>query len=143
MIFLIDTDIIIYSLKQYPLVKKNFNSHLNDLKKISVITYGELVFGAKKSKDYHKNMAAVHRISELFPVVEVSESIMEAFADIKAALYKKGNIIDDMDLIIAATAITMNYTLVTNNEKHFSRIPGLLIDNWAVQQENPGNQSLL
>jgi len=42
-----------------------------------------------------------------------------------------------MDLIIAATAITMNYTLVTNNESHFSRIPGLSIENWAVQQENP------
>jgi tRNA(fMet)-specific endonuclease VapC len=138
MVYLIDTDIIIYSLKQYPLVKKNLSSHENDPKRISVITYGELVFGARKSKDYYKNIAVAHRISELFPVVEVSKSIMEAFADIKAALYKSGNIIDDMDLIIAATAITMNYTLVTNNEKHFSRIPGLSIENWDVWQENPG-----
>lgn len=136
MIYLIDTDIIIYSLKQYPLVKKNFSFHLEDSKKISVITYGELVFGAKKSKDYHKNIAAVHRISELFPVIEVSEAIMETFADIKAFLHKKGNVIEDMDLIIAATAITMNYTLVTNNEKHFSRIPGLLIENWAIEEKN-------
>lgn len=136
MIYLIDTDIIIYSLRQDPIVKENFLSHENDPKRVSVITFGELAFGAKKSRDYHKNIAVVHRISELFPVVEVTQSIMETFADIKVALNKSGKIIDDMDLIIAATAITMNYTLVTNNEKHFSIIPGLTIENWAIRQEN-------
>jgi tRNA(fMet)-specific endonuclease VapC len=49
---------------------------------------------------------------------------METFAEIKADLQTQGNIIDDMDLLIAATALTMNYTLVTNNERYFSRIPG-------------------
>ena len=67
MIYLIDKDIIIYSLKNYPAVKNNFRIHANDPKTISVITYGELVFGAKKSEDYHKNIAAAHRIPELFP----------------------------------------------------------------------------
>jgi tRNA(fMet)-specific endonuclease VapC len=134
MIYLIDTDIIIYSLKNYPAVKNNFRNHANDPKAISVITYGELVFGAKKSEDYNKNIAAAHRISELFPLVEVTKAIIETFAGIKADLQKQGNIIDDMDLIIAATAITMNYTLVTNNERHFSRIPGLQIENWALEE---------
>jgi tRNA(fMet)-specific endonuclease VapC len=71
---------------------------------------------------------------KLFPVVDVTKSIMETFSDIKADLQKQRNIIDDMDLIIAATAITMNYTLVTNNEKHFSRIPGLELENWSTSQ---------
>ncbi len=83
---------------------------------VSVITYGELIHGAKKSRDHLKNIATVHRTSELFPVVDVTKAIMETFGDIKADLQKQGKIIDDMDLIIAATAITMNYTLVTNNE---------------------------
>jgi tRNA(fMet)-specific endonuclease VapC len=134
MIYLIDTDIIIYSLKNYQPVKDNFRKRTNDPKVISVITYGELLFGAKKSNDYHKNIAAVNRTSELFPMVEVTKAIIETFAGIKADLQKQGNIIDDMDLLIAATAITMNYTLVTNNERHFSRIPGLQIENWALEE---------
>ncbi|NIM11573.1 MAG: PIN domain-containing protein [Candidatus Aminicenantes bacterium] len=133
MIYLIDTDIVIYSLKNQSTVKYNFRKHANDPKMISVITYGELIHGAKKSRDHQKNTATVHRISELFPVVDVTKSIMETFADIKTVLQRQGNIIDDMDLIIAATAITMNYTLVTNNEKHFSRISDLRIENWAVK----------
>jgi tRNA(fMet)-specific endonuclease VapC len=44
---------------------------------------------------------------------------------------KTGTIIDDMDLLIAATALTMNFILVTNNEKHFRKIAGLRIENWA------------
>ncbi len=133
MIYLIDTDIIIYSLKNHLTVKYNFRKHANEPKMISVITYGELIHGAKKSRDHHKNVASVHRISELFPVLEVTKSIMETFGDIKVDLHKQGNIIDDMDLIIAATAVTMNYTLVTNNEKHFSRISDLRIENWVVE----------
>lgn len=131
MIYLIDTDIIIYSLKNQPNVQNNFRLHSNDIKTISVITYGELALGAKKSRDRQKNMATVRRLSELFPVIDVTKSIMESFAELKAELQRQGNIIEDMDLIIAATAITMNYTLVTNNEKHFSRIPGLKIENWS------------
>lgn len=132
MIYLIDTDIIIYSLKNHPEVRNNFRNHANDPKTISVITYGELVHGAKRSRDYNKNIASVHRIAELFPVVEVTKAIMETFADIKVDLQSQGNIIDDMDLIIAATALTMNYALVTNNEKHFSRITDLKIENWSL-----------
>lgn len=131
MIYLLDTDIIIYSLKNHPQVRYNFKAHENDPKTISAITYGELVHGAQKSIEYNKNIATVHRISELFPVVDVTKVIMETFGAIKADLQKGGNIIDDMDLIIAATAITMNYTLVTNNEKHFSRISNLKIENWS------------
>jgi tRNA(fMet)-specific endonuclease VapC len=133
MIYLIDTDIIIYSLKSHPVVVDNFRRHALESKNISAITYGELIHGAKKSRDHHKNIATVRRISDLFPVVNVTRSIMETFGDIKADLQKQGNIIDDMDLIIAATAITLNYTLVTNNVKHFSRIHELQIENWALE----------
>jgi len=132
MTYLIDTDIIIYSLKHHSNVEYNFLKHKRDPKTISVITYGELIHGAKKSKHLQKNVATVQHISELFPVVDVTKSIMETFGNTKAVLQKEGNIIDDMDLIIASTAITLNYILVTNNEKHFARVPGLKIENWAL-----------
>ena len=56
---------------------------------------------------------------------------METFADLQTDLPIKGKFISDFDLIIAATALSFNYILVTNNEKHFSRIPSLQIENWT------------
>ncbi len=132
MIYLIDTDIIIYSLKDHPTVRYNFEKYANATKMISAITYGELIHGAWKSRNQLKNITTVQRIADMFPVVDASKSVMESFGSIKADLQKQGGIIDDMDLIIAATAIAMDYTLVTNNEKHFRRISSLRIENWSV-----------
>ena len=129
--YLIDTDIIIYSLKNHVTVNNNFLKNLNIPKSISVITYGELIYGAKKSAHKEKNLAKIRRISELFPIIYITESIMDTFGDLKVALEKKGTIIDDMDLLIASTALIHNMILVTNNEKHYQKITGLHIENWA------------
>ena len=129
--YLIDTDIIIYSLKKHESVNENLKLYKDAPKSLSVITYGELIYGAKKSKNIEKNLATTHRVSELFPIINISPAIMETFGEIKASLEKKGQIIDDMDLLIASTALTHNLILVTNNEKHFQRIEGLEIENWA------------
>ena len=131
MSYLIDTNIIIYSIKGNPIVQNNFLKNENIPKSISVITYGELLFGAKKSQNYEKNIAMVYRIKELFPIIEVDRAIIEAFSELKANLQKSGSSIDDFDLLIASTALTMNSILVTNNEKHFNRIKGLKIENWS------------
>ena len=132
MLFLIDTDIIIYSLKNNEVVKNNIAKNAESLKIISVITYGELLYGALRSENKTKNCALVRRISELFPIIEISKAIIETFAEIKTSLYKGGKPLDDMDLLVAATALHLNCTLVTNNMRHFSRIQGIKIDNWAV-----------
>lgn len=131
MSYLIDTDILIYSINGNEVVHKNFLKHENYPKSISVVTYGELLFGAKKSKNTEKNLAVVYRIKELFPVIDIDKPIMETFSGLKANLQKDGNILDDMDLLIAATALTMNLSVVTNNERHFKKIKGLKIDNWS------------
>jgi tRNA(fMet)-specific endonuclease VapC len=128
--YLIDSDILIYGLKKHPLVQQRFQEKSSLPKSISVITYGELYYGAKKSVHVEKNLAVVRRISELFPIINTTKSIMETFADLKTGLQSKGNMIADFDLIIAATALSMNYILISNNEKHFSRIPSLQIENW-------------
>lgn len=72
-----------------------------------MITYGELVYGAEKSQKISQNLAKVHRIREIFPVIELSCSIMDTFGSLKAELGRNGEVVDDFDLIIAATAITM------------------------------------
>ncbi len=129
--YLLDTDIIIYSLKGNKSVIENFRKHADAPKAISVITYGELVYGAKKSQQVVANLAKVRRLKEIFPVIELSCTIMDTFASIKAELSKKGMTVSDFDLLIAATAMTIGYCVVSNNAKHFSKIPDLTYENWA------------
>ena len=128
--YLIDTNIIIYRLKNLGNVNANFLKNKDKHMSLSVISYGELVFGAKKSKAVEKNMETVNAIKSIFPLLEITSEIMNIFGEIKAYTQKIGKTIDDMDLLIAATAITNNFTLVTHNTKHFENIPNLKVEDW-------------
>lgn len=130
MAYLIDTDIIIFALRGDKTVLAKFEENKNIPISISMITYAELVFGAKRSQNERTNMLKVNRIREIYPVEELNIGIMELFADIKAKMYSKAIRIEDMDLFIAATAIYNDLTLVTNNTKHFKNIPLLKLENW-------------
>ena len=130
MAYLIDTDIIIFALRGDKTVLAKFEENKNIPISISMITYAELVFGAKRSQNERTNMLKVNRIREIYPVEELNIGIMELFADIKANMYSKAMRIEDMDLFIAATAIYNDLTLVTNNTKHFKNIPLLKLENW-------------
>ena len=130
MAYLIDTDIIIFALRGDKTVLAKFEENKNIPISISMITYAELVFGAKRSQNERTNMLKVNRIREIYPVEELNIGIMELFADIKANMYSKTMRIEDMDLFIAATAIYNDLTLVTNNTKHFKNIPLLKLENW-------------
>lgn len=128
--YLIDTNIIIYRLKNLGNVNANFLRNKDKHMSLSVVSYGELVFGAKKSKAVEKNMETVNAIKVIFPLIEITSEIMNTFGEIKAYTQKIGKTIDDMDLLIAATAITNDFTLVTHNTKHFENIPNLKIEDW-------------
>ena len=132
MAYLIDTDIIIFALRGDKTVLAKFEENKNIPISISLNTYAELVFGAKRSGNEQKNMLKVNRIREIYPVEELNIGIMELFADIKANMYSKAIKIEDMDLFIAATAIYNDLTLVTNNTKHFRNIPLLKLENWKT-----------
>jgi len=129
--FLLDTDIIIYSFKGHKQVLQNFEQRRDLPKSLSVISYGELIYGAQKSQQVESNLAKVHRLAEIFPVIDAGQSVLHCFGSIKAKLSQKGICVADFDLLIGATAITYGLTLVTNNEKHFSKIPDLRIENWV------------
>ncbi len=128
--YLIDTDIIVFSLKQNVAVQAKFKEMELVPKAISVVTYGELLYGAHISQQRQKNLAVVRRLADIFPVIGVGIPVIEAFAELKRSLEIEGQGLDDMDLLIAATALSLNYRLVTNNMKHFSRVKGLEIENW-------------
>jgi tRNA(fMet)-specific endonuclease VapC len=129
--FLLDTDILIYSLKGQALVVANVTRHREDRMAMSVISLMELYYGARKSQRMEANLAKVRALSASFGVIPLGEDCAETFGELKAGLAAKGTPLDDFDLAIAATALVRNLTLVTNNEAHFRRISGLKVQNWA------------
>ena len=128
--FLIDTNILIYRLKNLGNVNDNFLKYKDKQMSVSVISYGELIFGAMKSKSVEKNLETVNDIKSIFPIIDINCDIMKTFGEIKAYIQKIGKPVDDMDLLISATAISNGMTLVTHNTKHFENIPNLKLEDW-------------
>ena len=129
--YLLDTDTLIYFLKGNEAVVENFKATANTPKALSVITYGELIYGSRKSERVAENLARVHRLAELYPIIDITRSVMESFGEIKASLSASGTTIDDFDLLIGCTALTLNYAVVSNNTRHYQNIPGLRVMNWS------------
>ncbi len=129
--YLLDTDTVIYFLKGNETVTGNFKAHMDTPKALSVITYGELVYGCRKSQRPTANLAKIYRLAEIYPVIDVTRAVMDSFGDIKAQLSAAGHMVDDFDLLIGCTALTLNYAVVTNNTRHYEMISGLRVINWS------------
>jgi len=129
--YLLDTDILIYSLKGNEKVQKSLRDHLNDPILISSVTLMELYYGAYKSEKVESNLAKVRKIENSVEILPISQELVETFGMLKAKLELAGTPLDDFDLILAATALSRNLILVTNNERHFKRIESLKIENWS------------
>lgn len=113
MALLIDTDTIIYHLKGDGDIEARLRDTKTIPKSISIITYGELVYGARKSKRPQKNLATVYKVADLFPIISLGRSTMDLFGELKRNLEQTGERLDDMDLLIGATALLENLTLIT------------------------------
>ena len=129
--YLLDTNIIIYSLKGNQTVQENLQMRRNDSLCVSVISLMELYYGAYKSQRVESNLAKVKTIEKTLKVIQAGEEIVELFGMLKAQLEAKGQSIDDFDLVIASTALAHNLILVTNNIRHFQKIEGLKLENWS------------
>ncbi len=129
--YLPDTDTIIYSLKGHVAIADKLRHHYRDPLCLSVITLMELYYGAYKSENVESNLAKVKTLEGSLKIIRVGEEIVELFGMLKSKLEKKGKTLDDFDLIIAATALSHNLILVTNNIQHFKRINGLNLENWT------------
>jgi len=128
--YLLDTNICIYFLKgKYELADKLGKIGINNLF-ISEITVAELKYGVEKSAFPDKNRRVVNELIDKFKAVPIYNTL-DIFAKEKARLRKQGTLVDDFDLLIGATAIKNNMVLITNNEKHFSRLFNLKLENWT------------
>lgn len=97
---------------------------------VSSITYAELVYGAKHSSDYERNIRAVQVILSGIYILPFDTSAAFEAGDIMAYLAKAGCPIGDRDALIAAHARSLSAVLVTHNTGEFSRIPGLVLEDW-------------
>ncbi|MDF1613512.1 type II toxin-antitoxin system VapC family toxin [Desulfurivibrio dismutans] len=129
--FLLDTDTVIYALKGDPAVQDNLRVHRHDPMYLSTVTMMELYYGAYKSQHIDANLAKLGTLENSFPLLAPGPETVASFGKLKAKLEGHGKRLADLDLIIAVTAITHNLTLISNNQKHFARIPGLKLSNWA------------
>lgn len=125
MIYLIDTDWVAEYLKGRDPVTRTLNSLATEELAISIITYGEIYEGIYYSRDPKRSEQGFLQFLRGTAVLPLNRPIMKEFARIRGQLRKVGQIITDPDILIAATAIYHDLTLLTNNKRHFSRIPGL------------------
>ena len=131
--YLLDTNICISLIKNRYGLRSKIERIGEQYCAVSEITIAELFYGAAKSgKSKHYN--DVKNIMELFDVIPVYSSL-KLFGEIKAALEKKGQRLDNFDLMIGATAIYNSMVMVTSNTKHFERIPGINIEDWCCNND--------
>src|SRR5271168_4187094 len=128
--FLLDTDIFIYIRQKRPdEVSRRFSRLHPGEAVISVITYGELLYGAAKSVRRADALARLSALTELLPILPLQENVAHAYGEIRAELESNGEMIGNNDLWIAAQALSSRLTLVTNNEREFRRVRGLKVQN--------------
>ncbi len=130
--YLLDTNICIYIIRKKPLkVKEHFSTlHVGDVA-ISTITQSELQDGVEKSSNHRKNQHALDLFLLPLSILEYDQNASRDYGKIRAELERKGQPISPLDMLIAAHAKSLNLTLVTNNEKEFSRVSGLTVENWV------------
>lgn len=130
--FLLDTNICIYiRQRRPPEVLARFEKLKAGEAVLSVVTYGELLYGAAKSQQRELAMARLTELVSFLPVLALPESAAHEYGKIRAVLEAKGEAIGGNDLWIAAHAKASGLVLVTNNEREFKRVAGLKVQNWA------------
>lgn len=130
--FLLDTNICIYiRQKKSPEIRTRLSRLEPGDAGISIISYGELLFGAQKSGERERSLRALDEFVTLVTVLPLPHDAAAAYGEIRADLERAGQIIGNNDLWIAAHARAAQLVLVTNNEREFRRIPSLRIENWV------------
>lgn len=131
--YLLDTNICIYLFKgQFGLAEKIESIGISKCF-LSEITIAELKYGAAKSEYPDKNAKKIAQLQQRFTVVPIFNSL-DVYASEKARLKKSGNILDDFDLLIGATAVSNNLILVTRNVSDFDRLKQISIEDWTNLQ---------
>lgn len=126
--YLLDTDIVVNQLRGKTRIKENI---IEKGAAISIITFGELLYGTEKSTNKENSLAIINGfISDLqVDILGLNQEIMHIYAKTKTSLETAEKRLDEFDLLIGATASFHSIAIATLNLRHFKRIPGLQIAN--------------
>ena len=128
---LIDTDTLSLFFRKTPSVVERFEEYLDmfDTVSFSIITYYEILSGLRH-RDASRQIKSFIEFAALNTIIPLTERSVEISSGLYADLRKIGKPLDDVDLLIAGIALESDMLLVTSNERHFSRISGLSVENW-------------
>jgi len=131
---LLDTNVLIAFLRGEQKVISKVREYLDEFDKLSlsIITYYEILRGLK----YIGNERKLKEFEELMDkseIVTLDRNIIRRASEIYAGLKREGKIIEDADILIAATCLVKGFVLLTDNEKHFKRIKGVTTENWMKE----------
>ena len=130
--YLLDTNICIYLIKKKPTsVIARFNDHSVGDIGVSSITVAELSYGVQMSQRRTQNQEALLQFLSPLVITEFDADAAFSYGQIRAELENQGTPIGSLDTLIAGHAVGLGITLVTNNEREFSRVPNLKIENWV------------
>lgn len=130
--YLLDTNICIYIKRERPLqVRERLARQQPGSVGLSLITWGELLYGAARSQQQRQARRNLDTITAMIPVLALPEAAAEHYGDIRASLAAAGTPIGANDLWIAAHARAAKLTVVTNNAREFERVEGLKLENWT------------
>ena len=129
---MLDTNICIYIIKQRPPeVLTRFNAYVVGDIAVSSITVAELQFGVQRSQTPERNQPALDQFLLPLTVVGFDQAAAVTYGQVRTSLERNGRPIGPLDTLIAAHALSLKLSLVTNNVDEFARIPGLKVVNWV------------
>jgi len=128
--YLLDTNTVSQLIRKNPFVINSVSQTTPELLAISAVTMGELLFGLARRPDARRLHSLVREFLNLVDVLPLDETVMEAYGPLRSKLEAAGTVLSPLDLLIAAHALSLNLTLVTNDGA-FSMVPGLSVEDWS------------
>lgn len=132
--YLLDTGIVIAAMKGHPLVRQRLERTPLANVLLSPVAPGELAFGARKSAQVERNEARIAELAAKFQISPMDARTSLRYGKLRARLERQGTPIGATDTWIAAHALALEVALVTDNVHEFSRVPSLVIENWADEE---------
>lgn len=130
--YMLDTDTCSYIIKKRPPeVKRRLQELSSSEVHISVITYAELIYGATRCASSKITLDVIEAFVTRINILPWDQAAARAWASTRYSLEKAGQPIGNLDTMIAAHALSHQLIVVTNNTRHFSKIEGLVIENWV------------
>ncbi len=135
MLYMLDTDICSFIIKNHPIaVLQTLQEKVENRNEICIssITYAELLLGAERSGNPQRLLNLIDEFCDRLDNIPAWDNhAAKSFSTLQTHLFKQGTPIGANDTMIAAHALSIQASMVTNNDKHFSKVPGLILENWV------------